>query len=180
MLMRAADSLLLAIDFQSKLAPAIHEGSAAMARAARLIQVARLLEVPCLATEQYPQGLGRTHPDLLPLFQPEEVIAKLAFSAGREPVFLEAVAAQGRRQLVVMGMEAHVCVLQTALIMAEQGYKVYVVADAVGSRDPWNRTLGLERMRAAGLTIVSSEMVAFEWLARAGTDEFKAVLPFIK
>ncbi|MEQ8652443.1 MAG: isochorismatase family protein [Kiloniellales bacterium] len=180
MLMNSADSLLLAIDFQSKLAPAIHEGEAAIAAAARLIQIARLLEVPCLATEQYPQGLGHTHADLLPLFQAEEVMAKLAFSAGREKAFCDAVASTGRNQLVVMGMEAHVCVLQTALIMAEKGYSVFVVADAVGSRDPKNRTLGLERMRAAGLTIVSSEMVAFEWLARAGTEDFKAALPFIK
>ncbi len=180
MLLNRADSLLLAVDFQSKLAPAIHEGAAAIATAARLIQIARLLAVPCLATEQYPKGLGHTHADLLPLLRPEEVMAKLAFSAGREEAFLEAVKGHGRRQLVVMGMEAHVCVLQTALIMADKGYSVFVVADAVGSRTPQNRALGLERMRAAGLTIVSSEMVAFEWLARAGTEAFKAALPFIK
>ncbi len=180
MLMNRADSLLLAIDFQERLAPAIHEGAAALATAGRLLRIARALQVPALASEQYPKGLGHTHPDLLPLFEPDQVIEKLAFSAAREESFLEAVAATRRRQLIVMGMETHVCVLQTALLFHEKGYRVFVVADAVGSRAPENKALGLERMRAAGLTIVSSEMVAFEWLERAGTEDFKAVLPLIK
>lgn len=180
MLIDREASLLLAVDFQTKLAPAIHEGEAALARAAMLLEVARQLGVPRLATEQYPQGLGPTHPDLLALLAPEEVMAKLHFSAAREAPFLEAVAATKRRQIVVMGMETHVCVLQTAMVLQEKGYRCVVVADAVGSRSAENKRLGLERMRAAGLSIVSSEMVAFEWLGRAATDDFRRVLPLIK
>ncbi len=180
LLMREEDSLLLAVDFQIKLAPAIHEGAAALATAARLLKIAKILGVPRIATEQYPAGLGNTHPDLLALLDPAEVLEKLSFSAGREATFLRAVAKSGRRQLVVMGMEAHVCVLQTALVMCEKGYRVFVVADAVGSRNPENKRLGLERMQAAGVTPVSSEMVAFEWLGRAASEEFREILPLIK
>ncbi len=180
MLMDSNDSLLLVIDFQTKLAPAIHDGKAALAKAARLLKIAQILKVPRLATEQYPQGLGATHPDLQDLLQPEEVIEKLCFSAGRETAFLDRVATKGRRQLIMMGMETHVCVLQTALSMHDEGYRVFVVADAVGSRQPGSKILGINRMRAAGLNIVNSEMVAFEWLARAGTEAFREVLPLIK
>ncbi len=180
MLLDKDRSLLVAVDFQSKLAPAIHDGEAAIRTARRLVEIARILEVPCLATEQYPKGLGKTVPDLAEAFAPEEVIEKLCFSAGREAPFLDAVSASGREQLVVMGMETHVCVLQTAMVMHEKGYRTFVVTDAVGSRNAANRELGLARMRDAGLTLVSAEMVAFEWLGRAATDDFKRVLPLIK
>jgi nicotinamidase-related amidase len=108
------------------------------------------------------------------------VIHKTAFSCAREPMFADALAAAGRPQVVLCGMETHVCVLQTAIDLQEQGYAVHVVADAVGSRDPARRELGLARMRHAGCTIVDSEMVVFEWLGAAGTDEFKAVSKLIK
>ncbi len=180
MLLDKNRSLLLAVDFQSKLAPAIHEGEAAIATARRLIEIARILDVPCLATEQYPKGLGKTVATLAEALAADEVIEKLCFSAGREAPFLEAVQASGREQLVVMGMETHVCVLQTAMVMQEKGFQTFVVTDAVGSRSAANRALGLSRMRDAGLSLVSAEMVAFEWLGRAATEDFKRVLPLIK
>jgi len=180
MLIDRTRSLLLAIDFQTKLAPAIHEGPAAIARARRLLEIARILEVPRLASEQYPQGLGPTVPELAELFAEQEIVAKLTFSAAREPAFLAAVEASGRRQLVVTGTEAHVCVLQTAMVLHQEGYEVFLVADAVGSRTPENRSLALQRMRAAGIAVVSAEMVAFEWLGRAGDEAFRTVLPLIK
>lgn len=180
MLLDRRRSLLLVIDFQANLAPAIHEGAAAVAKARRLLEIARLLDVPRLASEQYPRGLGPTLPELAALLEPGETVEKLAFSAAREPAFLEALAARRRPQLVVTGMEAHVCVLQTALVLKELGYAVFLVADAVGSRRPEDRALALQRLQAAGVTLVSAEMVAFEWLGRAGTAEFREALPLIK
>ncbi|MEO1192496.1 MAG: isochorismatase family protein [Pseudomonadota bacterium] len=180
MLLTREDSLLLLVDFQERLAPAIHEGAAAVAEAERLVKIARLLDVPCLATEQYPAGLGPTVAPLKALLQPAEVLEKIHFSAAREEAFLKRLDAGGRRQIVVMGMEAHVCVLQTALVLAELDYQVWIVADAIGARRSDSKELALARFRQAGLTIVSAEMVAFEWLTRAATEEFRAVLPLLK
>ncbi|GAB5467282.1 MAG: hydrolase [Rhodospirillales bacterium] len=180
MLMDAERALLLAIDFQEKLAPAIDQGPAAVATARRLLEIARLLRVPCLATEQYPAGLGATLPQLAELLPAGATFEKICFSAGKEPPIVEALAASGRTQLVVMGMEAHVCVLQSALVLADLGHEVFVVADAVGSRRAENKALALERMARAGLTLVSAEMVAFEWLGRAATDDFRRALPLLK
>lgn len=174
MLIKADQSLLLIIDIQERLAPAIHEGESVIAHNLWLTGVARRLDVPVLATVQYPRGLGATVPALAEMLAPEEVVEKIHFSAVADGC-LDELPALARRQVVITGTETHVCVLQTALDLLGRGKEVFVVAEAVGSRRPEDKALALERLRQAGCVIVSREMVAFEWLHRAGTDLFRAV-----
>ncbi|TXH98225.1 MAG: hydrolase [Rheinheimera sp.] len=175
MLLTADQSLLLLIDLQKKLAPAIHNNAEVEQHCRWLVEVARELAVPILATEQYPQGLGVTLPSLLSLLKSEEILEKIHFSAYREPHLQAALADSGRRQIVLCGTEAHVCVLQTALDLISAGYQVFVVAEACGSRRDSDKQLALRRLQQAGAVIVSREMVAFEWLQQAGTAQFRHV-----
>ena len=160
--------------------PAMEGPAHIVARCAILIEAARCLEVPVLATRQYPKGLGGLVEPLSAALQAEECHDKLAFSAFAEPAVREAVLHLGRDQFVVAGVESHVCVLQTALDLLGEGYAVAVVADAVASRGEESRALALERLRRHGAEIVNTEMVVFEWLGRAGTDEFRALSPLIR
>ena len=168
-------SVLLIIDLQERLLPAIDAGESVLNHAAWLIGVARQLSVPVLLTEQYPQGLGQTAPRIAELVQPEERIEKIHFSAVAEGNLLNHPGAQ-RKQWVVCGTESHVCVQQTVLDLLAAGRQVSVVEEAVGSRQARDKTLALARMRQHGADIVSREMVAFEWLNQANTPEFRAVL----
>ena len=174
MLIEAARSALLLIDLQARLAPAIHDTGTVQHNALWLLRLAQRLGVPAVATEQYPAGLGPTVAALAAQLAPADIVEKIHFSAvadGR----LQGHAAYARPQMVIAGTEAHVCVLQTALDLRAAGKEVFVVADAVGSRRPADRDLGLDRMRQAGCWIVSREMVAFEWLRRAGTETFRQI-----
>lgn len=179
-LMDADADLLVVIDLQARLMPAISGGEAAVADAGRLIDGARALGIPVLATEQYPQGLGPTVDVIRDRLDPSEIVSKITFSSWNEHAFRDRVIASGRRRLVVCGTEAHVCVLQTVLDAARAGFQLAVVADAVASRAPASKALALDRMARHGVEIVSTEMVLFEWLGRAGDDRFKAVLPLIR
>lgn len=175
MLMHAEHATLLIIDLQERLVGALDQGAEVVAHATWLLGVAARLDVPVLATEQYPRGLGRTVAALATLIPPGATLEKLAFSAAAEPALPARLTAGGRRQCVIAGAEAHVCVLQTALGLRAQGFEVFLVAEAVGSRRTDDKALGLQRARDAGCSVVSREMVAFEWLERAGTDTFRAV-----
>lgn len=172
--MRAETSALLIVDVQARLLPAIHDGPRVLANCVWLAQVAQRLGVPVIASEQYPQGLGHTAPELAAVLPPDGVRTKVHFSCVADQCF-EDVPAWHRSQIVVAGTEAHVCVLQTVLDLAARGTKVFVVADAVGSRRTEDRDLALARFRQHGIDVVSREMVAFEWLHRAATDVFRAV-----
>lgn len=180
MLIRRDESLLLIIDMQERLAPAIEGGGQLVQRAELLLRAAKRLGVPMLASEQYRNGLGLTLAVLCEQLPPERRIEKLAFSAWREPAFAEAIRAEGKRQILVAGMECHVCVLQTVLDLIGAGYEVFLLRDAVGSRKAVDRAAGLARMEAAGAVPVTSEMAVFEWLERAGTPEFKDLIDLIK
>lgn len=180
MLMRADTSALLVVDVQARLAPAVVGSEAIIARTRLLIDAAVRLGVPIVVSEQYPKGLGPTDERLGPLPRQAAVIAKSCFSCAREPRLKAAIDGLGRRQVVMCGMEAHVCVLQTALDLRESGTDVFVVADGVGSRTEASRALGLERLRDSGVDVVDSEMVVFEWLERAGTDVFRELSRLIK
>lgn len=171
----ATRSILLIVDLQERLLPAIEAGDQVLTHTAWLIGVARQLGVPVLLTEQYPQGLGATAPVINALIQPTEKLEKTHFSAVAEGNLLSHPAAQ-RKQWVVCGTESHVCVQQTVLDLLAAGREVAVVEEAVGSRQARDKTLALERMQQHGAQIVSREMVAFEWLAQANTPEFRAVL----
>lgn len=170
-------SALAVIDIQQKLMPAIANGRQVMANAHRLLEAARLLDIPRIFTEQYPEGLGHTAPDLTAGMN-EPVLEKMTFDACRGDLVDQLVT--GRKQLVVAGCEAHVCVLQTVLGLLEFGIKVFVVSDAVGSRLPDNRLAALQRMAAHGAEIVSTEMVLFEWLGSAEHPQFRQVLQLVK
>lgn len=168
-------SVLLVIDLQERLLPAIDGGASIIEHSAWLIGVARQLNVPVLFTEQYPQGLGSTAPDIAQLIQPDELLEKTHFSAVAEGNLLDHPSAQ-RKQWVVCGTESHVCVQQTVLDLLAAGRDVAVVEEAIGSRQARDKALALERMRQHGANIVSREMVAFEWLSKAGTPAFRSLL----
>ncbi len=173
-LIRAAQSALLVIDVQERLLPHIHDWQRVLGHIDWLVQVAQRLDVPVAATEQYPQGIGPTDPRLAPRLPVGSVGAKMHFScvAGN---CLPGLPGMEQPQIVVCGIESHVCVLQTVLELAAAGKQVFVVDEAVGSRDPVHKALALERMRAHGVQIVCREMVAFEWLNVAGTEQFRDI-----
>jgi nicotinamidase-related amidase len=180
MILDRARSALLIVDVQERLWPAIAEVDTLQSRLALLIGAAASLGVPTAFTEQYSAGLGPTVAAVRNMASTAPVIAKVHFQATLEPGLEEWLAQHGARQIVVAGTEAHVCVLQTTLGLIERNHQIFLVADAVGSRRELDRTLAIERLRSEGARIVSAEMVAFEWLKRAATDEFRAVLPLIK
>jgi nicotinamidase-related amidase len=180
LLVDVSQSLLLFIDLQSKLAPAIDQAEACLSRCQLLLAAARRLDVPIFATEHCPASVGNTVPILGDKLAPSEILEKRHFNAVLEPAVNQALARQPRRMIVVAGMEAHVCVLQTVLGLKQAGYSPVLVADAVGSRAPCSRDLAIERMRHRGIDIVNAEMVLFEWLEVGGTEAFRDLLPMIK
>ena len=175
-LIRPENCLLLAVDFQARLMPAIHDAEAVVAEARRLLTGAALLGVPILATEQKPASLGHSVPDLLPENTP--VAEKSTFDAMRAPAVMARLA--DVQDVVVIGCEAHVCVLQTVAGVQMAGKRVFVVEDAVGSRKPASKAAALTRMRAFGAHTVTAEMVLFEWLGGADHPRFRAAIQLIK
>ncbi len=168
-------SCLLLVDVQEHLVPAIHGHERLVDNCRWLLSAARDLSVPVLATEQYPAGLGPTVAPLRELLAPENVSDKTTFSCCAAKGFPDRVAGLERGQVIIAGIEAHVCVLQTVHGLLELGYTVFPVADVVSSRSAGDEELAIRRMRDAGAIIVSREMVLFEWLGRAGTPEFKRI-----
>jgi nicotinamidase-related amidase len=178
--LQRAQTGLLVVDIQDRLLPAIHEKERMVQNTIRLAQGAGVLKIPVFVTEQYRKGLGATAPEVaaaIPGFAP---IEKTAFSACGAEGLRSAMASHNVQQVLVCGIESHVCVLQTCLDLLEAGLRPFVVADAVSSRTSENCRLGLQRMHDAGAVIASTEMVLFELLGRSGTEEFKAILPLVK
>jgi nicotinamidase-related amidase len=174
------DVTLVVIDLQDSLLPKIQNGEAVVEKSVKLIQFARILELPIIWTEQYPKGLGPTTERVAKELQGLPSLPKTSFSCFMAPEFEEAVSASGRRQLLVFGVEAHICIMQTVLAGLSRGLEMYVPADAVGSRMQTECEAGLARMRAHGAEIVTTEMAMFEILRFSGTPEFKKVLPLFK
>lgn len=174
------DSALIVIDLQERLLAEIPRAEAIVASTVRLIRVADALGVPILWTEQYPKGLGATRPEVKEALGERAPIEKLSFGCMGDGGFSSALMQRGVKQMVLVGAESHVCVLQTALGATSRNLGVFVVADAVASREEAHHEAALSRMAWNGVDIVTSEMVIFEWLGKAGTPEFKAVLPIIK
>lgn len=180
MLLSRDHTALLVVDMQDKLLHAIHQWQDVLAAVVRMIKFAQALEVPVLVTEQYPQGLGPTNEEirrLLPHFSPRE---KTVFNCFGAPGLADELAARQIKNLVLVGIEAHICVEQTALSGLAQGMAVHIAADAVGSRQPVNRDIGLAKMRQAGAVISCSETILYEWLERADHPAFKKVLALVK
>jgi nicotinamidase-related amidase len=174
MLIKADDSALLVVDMQGRLLTLVQDWQRILDNVMWLTRVAQRIGVPVMATEQYPKGLGRTHPELAALFPPGSLAGKNHFSCVAAQC-LPGLPGAERRQVVVCGIESHVCVMQTSLDLAASGKEVFVVADAVSSRSAEDKHFALERMRHEGIRIVTREMAAFEWLHVAGTELFREV-----
>ena len=200
MLLDAEESQLVLVDYQERLMPVIHEGPAVLANARRLAQIAQLLEVPVWGTEQNPSRLGANDAALRALCR--KTLAKMHFSATEEglgewlrppakpqggnarslPKHLQKPAqpASERASIVIAGCEAHVCLLQTALQLIEDEFEVWVVTDACGSRTERSRDAAFDRLAGAGAELVTTEMVAFEWLRTCEHPQFKDMLALVK
>lgn len=177
-------SAVVVVDVQEKLAPAMTaEALSSVVRAATiLVEAARVTGAHVLATEQYPKGLGPTIPDVASLLATAGTapIEKVAFSALGEPAFFRALRRLGVRDVVVLGMETHICVFQTARDLRALGYGVHVPFDGVASRRDDHRDVGLDLCRGVGASVTTAETIAFDWLRRAGTDAFKVVSKLVR
>ena len=180
MLIKREQSLLLVVDIQEKLAPAIFAADAAVQNNVRLLTATEQLGIPTFVSEQYVRGLGPSVAEIRDATVHGHFFEKTHFSCTAEPGVLEKLHANGRKQILLTGMESHVCVLQTGLGLLAAGFTVFLVADATSSRTPENRSAAIDRLRANGAHIVTTEMVLFEWLEKAGTDQFRQLLPLIK
>jgi nicotinamidase-related amidase len=177
-LMSAEDTVLVVVDVQAKLMPLISGEARILWNLRRLVEGAEALGVRVLATEQYPQGLGPTVPELARRLG--QIPPKTAFScAGCQP-FTERLIASGANKVLVSGIEAHVCVQQTVLDLLAAGYRVFVPVDAVGSRYAIDYETGLRRMESAGATLTTTESALFEWCQQSGTPEFKKVSALVR
>ncbi|MGP5308852.1 isochorismatase family protein [Vreelandella alkaliphila] len=175
MRLHQAQSLLLIVDFQAGLLPVIDGGQSAIEEATWLAGVANAVKVPVWLTEQYPERLGGTAPALLNALGDHRIWQKHHFSAMEETAFAEALAEQGRKQVIICGTEAHICVLQSALGLLEAGYQVFWLSEATASRRSDEARLARERACANGAVAVTADMVAYEWLYRCDTPLFKDV-----
>lgn len=181
-LCQKAESQLVLIDMQQRLGSVMDQAAlqATLKNCAILLQAARLLEIPTIYTEQYPQGLGTTMAELAPWLPTENRVEKTCFSCCEESDFC-AKLDDTLPQIVLAGMEAHICVLQTALQLQEMGrHHVFVVEDAVISRNPAHKANALERLRQASVIVTNTESVVFEWLKVAEGDAFKQISKLVK
>lgn len=183
MLLDAGKSSLLIVDVQERLLPAMCAPEQVVEKSSILLAAAKALDVPITVSEQYPKGLGHTVAALKDACGNAPVFEKLAFSCWRDDALKAHFIRHhdgGRPQVIIAGIEAHVCVLQTAVDMAQAGFAVYVVADATSSRAPSSVELALDRLRLAGVQVINTEMAVFELLGRAGTPAFKAVSALVR
>jgi len=174
------NTVLVLVDVQEKLARAMHEKDALLESTVKLVQGAKILGLPIVWTEQNPKGLGATVPEVAELLSNISPVTKLSFSGCGETRFMEQLEKLNRKQALVAGIESHVCVYQTVMDLLNLGYEVQVVADAVASRTPENKAVGLERCRELGASITSTETALFELLRVAEGDKFKQILKVVK
>lgn len=179
-MLRIENTVFLLVDVQGNLAQAMYDREALFANLQRLIRGALALDLPILWVEQYPQGLGPTVPELAALLPGRQPIAKTSFSCCGNEAFLQALAATRRWQVLLAGIEAHVCIYQTTIDLLARGYHVEVVADAVSSRTAQNREIGLRRVQAAGAAITSVEMALFELQRVAEGPRFRELLRIVR
>lgn len=180
-LLQRGRTALVMVDLQQKLLPVIAENERVLSNSLLLLRLARVLELPVLLTTQYSKGLGPTVPEVLAEAAGVTPLDKLSFGCFADEQFLERLRGlQGRSQLVVGGIESHICVAQTVLGALQHGYEVHVASDAVGSRSEANRQVGLARMERAGALLSSAEMASYELLGRSDGEAFKKMLPYFK
>jgi nicotinamidase-related amidase len=173
---------LLVIDIQEKLLPPIFQKDQLLRNAKLLIRAAEVMKIPTVISTQYSRGLGQTVPEIASLLAENQTIDKDKFSCFGSEMFCAALkrVPGNRNTLLLCGMESHICVTQTALAALREGYLVHVASDAVSSRTEWNWKIGLERMRAAGAVISSTEMMIYELMKSSASSAFKQMLPHLK
>ena len=174
------DTALVLVDVQGKLAQAMHNKTELFENLKKIVKGAQVLELPILWAEQNPDGLGPTIPEIAALLPNQNPVSKLSFSCCGDEQFLKNLAAVNRKNMLVVGIEAHVCVYQTVADLIRQQYDVQVVADAVASRTPENKQIGLEKCKDAGAGITGTETVLFELLKEARGDRFKEIIQLVK
>jgi alpha/beta superfamily hydrolase/nicotinamidase-related amidase len=180
-LLRPERALILAVDLQEKLLPAIEGADRVVRNAGLVLRLGGILGIPVLVTTQYRKGLGDVVPEVRTAAPGHEPLDKTSFGCFLDPGFVAALAAHPERdQIVVAGVESHICVAQTVLGALEKGYQAHVLSDAVGSRTAANREVGLRRMERAGALVSSAEMCVYELLGRSDSPAFKQMLPFLK
>lgn len=181
-MLRRDDTLLVVVDVQGKLARVVHDSEAMLSVLAKLVQGAQILGLPIVWVEQYPEGLGPTVEEIAGLLEQAGAspIAKRTFNACDQPAFLEAVRQSGRRQVLIAGIEAHICVYQTAVDLKARGYEVEVVVDAISSRTAENKQIGIEKMKQGGVAVTCLETALYELLRVGEGETFKQILKLVK
>ncbi len=174
------NSVLLVVDVQERLLPHIHEHEPLLENISKMVRGAQVLGIPLVVTEQYRKGLGPTSEAISELLTPFEPLGKSAFSCAADDGIRKRLAEIGKRHVLLSGIEAHVCVYQTARDLIGQGYTIHLLADCVSSRSPRNRKLAVRRMEKMGARLTSVEMALFEMLVVSGTDEFRAISKIVK
>ncbi|MHB8090369.1 MAG: hydrolase [Syntrophales bacterium] len=174
------NSVLVVIDFQGNLAQAMDNKQDLFSNVQKLIRGVQALEIPVLATEQIPAKLGSTIPEIAQHLTGAKIIAKEGFSCWKNESFKKELTALNRKQILISGIEAHICVYQTAMDLVEAGYEVQVVADAISSRTPQNRITGIQKMAAGGVGITSTEMALFELLKTAADPKARQIFQIVK
>jgi isochorismate hydrolase len=181
-----SQAALLVIDIQERLSAVMPQRDSVLQSTSKLMRTAALVELPIVVTLQYPTGLGDAEPVVRAAAQSAAEatsvawVNKIAFDCFAEPAFVEALAATQRRQLVIAGMESHICVVQTALAALREGFDVHVVGDGCCSRDAASHESAMARLRAAGAIVTTTESVLYELVGEAGTDEFRELLRIVK
>jgi nicotinamidase-related amidase len=176
----ANNTVLLLIDFQERLFPVMHDKEKLLNNVVKMTKGAVALEIPIIVTEQYPKGLGPTIPEIKSLIPNFKAIEKSCFSCCDEPAFMEALGALKRKQIIVAGIEAHICTYQTAVALARADYQVEVCADGISSREAENKDTALAKLGIMGIMPTTTEMALFELLKVAKGDKFKAISAIVK
>lgn len=180
MMLKVDDTALVVIDVQGKLSKIMHQSSEVLNNIEKLIQGAKLLDIPVLWLEQYPQGLGPTDENIKQLLSPEEPVAKMTFSACQTDAFQQNLQKLNKKSLLVTGIEAHICVYQTVKELLEADHYVEVVTDCVSSRTLANKQVGIDKMVSLGASITSVEMALFELMQTAEHPKFREISKIIK
>jgi nicotinamidase-related amidase len=179
-LLNPENTVLVAIDFQERLFPVMHDKEKLLRQVVKLIRGAVVLDIPVVLTEQYPRGLGPTLPEITGLLPDVKPIEKTCFSCCDAVSFNSSLKATNRKQVLICGIEAHICVYQTAVALRQSGYEVQVVADCVSSRDPENKMVSLFKMGSAGIPPTTMETALFELLKIASGDRFRQISNIVK
>jgi nicotinamidase-related amidase len=174
------DSAAVIIDIQERLLPHMYDGEKMLRNCEKLIEGLKILSVPITVTQQYTKGLGPTQPSIVEKFSDFSFIEKTTFSCCEEPAFMENISLSGKKYVIICGIEAHVCVLQTCIDLIDGGFVPVIVADCISSRKPEDKLTAIERMRQEGARITTLESILFELTRRAGSEIFKSISRLVK